>query len=156
MSCEHCTHCTERARNTQEAANLHPLGTHLIHPEHGHVVYWRNDVDRDGTPGRGHYVYRAERNLFYVWGDDFEIATIDFDLPASLTASLVADGEADTQLAAACAARRPFRRGQRITVTYANLYDVLRLVYWVRDMGESRTARSAAAKVAKQITAALA
>jgi hypothetical protein len=157
MSCDHCTHCQDRAKNQQETANLHPLGTHLIHPKHGHVVYWRNDIDRDGSRGRGHYVYRADdedRELFYVYGDDFEVATFDVDLPGALATFLAADATAEQELNELATSRRAHRGGVRLTLAYAKLYDLSRLIYWVRDMADSAPARRAAGRVALKIRAA--
>jgi hypothetical protein len=158
MTCEHCSHCKETADNRQEAANLFPLGTHLIHPDHGHVVYWRNDMDRDGTPGRGHYIHRAgdkDRELFYVHGNTFEVATIDVDLPESVAGHLAADEWAAALLAEIATARRPYRGGERVTLTYGKLHEMARLAYWARDMAESALVRRSAAAVCGRVAAAL-
>lgn len=156
MTCEHCQHCRESAKSRQENADLFPLGTHLIHPNHGHVVYWRNDIDSDGRKGRGHYVYVAgdeDKRLFYVYGDDFTLAALTVDLSPALVEFFGADAP---ELAELATSRRPFRGGLRLTLIYGKLYDLSRLVYWARDTAESASARRAAARVATRINEAIA
>lgn len=158
MTCEHCTHCTENANNVQEAANLFPVGTHLIHPVYGHVVYWRNDIERNGSRGRGHYVHNADdpdRNLFWINGDDFQIATLDIDLPESVATFLADDKWATELLAELATARRPYRGGERITLAYGKLHDLARVVYWARDMAASGLVRRSAAAVAGRVAKAI-
>lgn len=44
MSCEHCTHCRDKARQAEQASLLHERGTRLLvttMPELGVVTYWR-------------------------------------------------------------------------------------------------------------------
>lgn len=154
MTCEHCSHCRQPA-SRQEAADLFPRGTHLTHPMHGHVVYWRNDVDRSGERGRGHFVYRPDsqdRELFYVGGGEFQLATVDVHLPRKLAAFLAADTSAAEELAELATATEPHRGGgTRLTLVYSRVYDLARLIYWVRDMGADPAARRAAAQVALRI-----
>lgn len=154
MACEHCTHCREADTSRQEAADLFPLGTHLIHPTHGQVIYWRNDIDSSGQRGRGHYVYRAgdaDRELIYVHGDEFQLATLDIDLPESVAAYLAADEWAAPMLAEIATARRPHRGGERLTLTYAKLHDLARVIYWARDMATIGLVRRSATAVGTRI-----
>lgn len=158
MTCEHCSHCKEAAESRQGNADLFPLGTHLIHPTQGHVVYWRNDCDRDGTRGRGHFVYRAgdaERELIYVHGDDFELATLEMDLPESVATFLAGDEWAAGLLAEIATGRRPYRGGERLTLVYGKLHDLARVIYWARDRAESGLVRRSAAAVAGRVATAL-
>lgn len=155
MTCDHCSHCQDRARTVQQSANLFPLGTHLIHKLYGHVVYWRNDIDSSGGKGRAHYVYRADdadQNLFWVNGDDFELATLTVDLSPALVEFLGADAP---ELADLATEVRPYRGGLRLTLIYGRLHDLSRLVYWARDTAESASARRAAGRVAARIKEAL-
>ena len=158
MTCEHCSHCKEAAGNVQEAANLFRPGTHLIHPVRGHVVYWRNDVQRDGTRGMGHYVHSADdpnRDLFWVNGDDFELATLEMDLPESVATFLAGDEWAAGLLAEIATSRRPYRGGERLTLVYGKLHDLARVIYWARDMAQSGLVRRSAAAVAGRVATAL-
>lgn len=172
MSCIHCDHCRQAERNKQANADLHPLGTHLTHPAHGHVVYWRADIDLDGTPRRGHYVYRAEdpqHDLFYIGNSDFTLATVEIDLPGSFAWWAATDAKADPhgwwanrpELAEARRNGRTIKHGRsaswRITVTYDLLVELRSLAYYVRDMALATTAqRRGACKVIERINAEIA
>lgn len=142
MTCAHCEHCKAAARNAQDRANLHPLGTHLIHATHGHVVYWRNDIDSRGERGGGHYVYRdgdTNRELIYIWGDEFEIATVDVDIPGALLRFFQTDEES-MKVIGALGPGRTYRGGLRLTITYEQTWELSRMAYWARDMGDCSTA----------------
>lgn len=139
MTCEHCDHCKAVARNAQDRANLHPLGTHLIHEKHGHVVYWRNDIDSRGERGGGHYVYRAgdtNRELIYVWGNEFELATVEIDIPGALLRFFQTDPEC-VKVLGALGPGRTYRGGLRLTTTYEQTWELSRIAYWARDMADA-------------------
>lgn len=172
MSCIHCDHCRQAERNKQEDADLYQAGTHLIHPTRGHVVYWRADLQLDGSPAGGHYVYAAgdpEHELFYVRGNDFQLATVEIDLPGSFAWWAASDAKADPhgwwanrpELAESRRAGRTIKHGRsaswRITVTYDLLVELRSLAYYVRDMALATTAqRRGACKVIERVNAALA
>lgn len=166
MSCIHCEHCRESDRDRQAAANLHPLGTHLVHPRHGRVVYWRNDISSDGRPGIGHYVYRAgdkDRDLFYIGDSDFTLATVEIDLPGSFASWMAADFSENSRnayswwkpaerqaLAEALRDGRTIKRGRsasrRIAVTFEVLGELRNLAYFVRDTARAGKAAVAASR----------
>lgn len=62
MSCEHCDHCKQEARQREENGRLYPIGTRLVVaslPELGVVTYWRGGTEYVGVDGkpRLHVVY---------------------------------------------------------------------------------------------------
>lgn len=169
MSCIHCDHCRQAERNQQENANLYAPGTHLTNPIHGHVIYWRADLQLDGTPGTGHYVYRPGHpdDLFYVYGNDFTVRTNEIDLSGALAAwydaaniSINSDARAELRYAWNNT-RRVVRRGRsatvRITASYIALEELRRLAFWLRDAAEAtRAERDGARKAIKRLNTILA